>query len=203
MWTSSAPRLFPEKKLRKVIKTRRYWMFSWLTGSGVYKEDQLEDDKDRLQEFYRRRATLTLKSRTCNSSIPRRKSMVIKIHHLRRQRSTRSVRLLLRVPTVLPTNAVNSTFNSGPEPKSGPARGIWQAGQKLHRAFVMKVGDTFTPEGLSTNVVALQNFYGSHGYIDVAQGGHIRTKRIANTETGTMDLDYVVDEGQKILYRKD
>src|SRR5262249_26337028 len=26
---------YPQKKLRKVIKTRRRWMFSWLTGSGV------------------------------------------------------------------------------------------------------------------------------------------------------------------------
>jgi outer membrane protein insertion porin family len=38
--------------LRKVLKTRRRWMFSWLTGSGVLKEDEFEDDKDSLVEFY-------------------------------------------------------------------------------------------------------------------------------------------------------
>ena len=28
-------------------------MFSWLTGSDVFKEDQFEDDQDALTEFYR------------------------------------------------------------------------------------------------------------------------------------------------------
>jgi outer membrane protein insertion porin family len=44
---------FSQKKLRKVIKTRRHWMFSWLTGSGVLKDEQFEDDKDKLAAFYR------------------------------------------------------------------------------------------------------------------------------------------------------
>ena len=44
---------FTQKQLRKVLKkTRRHWMFSWLTGSGVLKEDDFEDDKDALVEFY-------------------------------------------------------------------------------------------------------------------------------------------------------
>ena len=44
---------FPQRKLRKQIKTRRNWMFSWLTGSGVLKDDQMADDKEKLAEFYR------------------------------------------------------------------------------------------------------------------------------------------------------
>ena len=39
---------FPQKKLRKVIKTRKHWMFSWLTGSGVFKDDQFDEDKEKL-----------------------------------------------------------------------------------------------------------------------------------------------------------
>ena len=39
---------FPQKELRKQIKTRAHWMFSWLTGSGVFKEDEFDDDKDAL-----------------------------------------------------------------------------------------------------------------------------------------------------------
>ena len=44
---------FPQKVLRKQIKTRQHWMFSWLTGSGVFKQDDFDDDKDALAEFYR------------------------------------------------------------------------------------------------------------------------------------------------------
>src|SRR5262249_47034800 len=44
---------FSQKALRKKLKTKRRWMCSWLTGSATLKEEQLEDDKDRLTEFYR------------------------------------------------------------------------------------------------------------------------------------------------------
>jgi outer membrane protein insertion porin family len=44
---------FKQKKLRKQVKTKRRWMFSWLTGSGVVKDEQLEDDKEKLADFYR------------------------------------------------------------------------------------------------------------------------------------------------------
>jgi outer membrane protein insertion porin family len=44
--------LFSQKKLRRVIKTRRWWMFSWLTGSGKLKDEQFQEDKLRLFEFY-------------------------------------------------------------------------------------------------------------------------------------------------------
>ncbi len=45
--------LFSQRKLRKQLKTKRHWWLSWITRSGVLKEDQLEDDQDRLAEFYR------------------------------------------------------------------------------------------------------------------------------------------------------
>ena len=44
---------FKPKKLRKVIKTRKRWMFSWITGSGVLKDEQFEEDKEKLADFYR------------------------------------------------------------------------------------------------------------------------------------------------------
>ncbi|HWD20912.1 MAG TPA: POTRA domain-containing protein, partial [Verrucomicrobiae bacterium] len=43
---------FTQRQLRKVLKTRRRWMFSWLTGTGVLKKDEFEDDKDTLVEHY-------------------------------------------------------------------------------------------------------------------------------------------------------
>src|SRR6185436_2440934 len=44
---------FSQKKLRKEVKTRRWWWMSWLTGSGKLKQDQLDEDRERLAEFYR------------------------------------------------------------------------------------------------------------------------------------------------------
>jgi outer membrane protein assembly factor BamA len=44
---------YSQSKVRKIIKTRGHWMFSWLTGSGKLKDEEFDDDKDRLADFYR------------------------------------------------------------------------------------------------------------------------------------------------------
>ena len=44
--------IFTQRQLRKVIKTRRHWWMSWLTGSGKFEEDQWDLDKDDLKKFY-------------------------------------------------------------------------------------------------------------------------------------------------------
>lgn len=41
------------RKLRGVMETKKWWMFSWLTGSGRFKDDQFEDDLDKLRDHYR------------------------------------------------------------------------------------------------------------------------------------------------------
>src|SRR6185503_19134810 len=41
------------RKLKGVIETKKWWMFSWLTGSGRFKDDQFEDDLDKLRDAYR------------------------------------------------------------------------------------------------------------------------------------------------------
>ena len=44
---------FTQKKLRGTLKTKRHWWLSWLTRSGILKEDQLDEDRERLGELYR------------------------------------------------------------------------------------------------------------------------------------------------------
>src|SRR5205807_6225886 len=34
---------FSQRRLRHIIKTRKHWMFSWLTGSGTLKDEQFQD----------------------------------------------------------------------------------------------------------------------------------------------------------------
>ena len=46
-------------------------------------------------------------------------------------------------------------------------------------------------------MTALEDFYGSKGYIDVQRGQTLRAIRIPNVDTGTMDLEFQIDEGQK------
>ena len=69
-------------------------------------------------------------------------------------------------------------------------------------ALPMDSGDTFTPDGLSKDTELVQDFYGSRGYIEIAQGHALRVNRVPNVETGTMDLEFVVEESQKSYVQK-
>lgn len=40
------------KKIRKVMKTKERWLFSFITGSGVYKKEEIRADIERIRELY-------------------------------------------------------------------------------------------------------------------------------------------------------
>ncbi len=43
---------FGKRKLRGVMTTRRKWMFSWISGAGILKQEELKTDVERLTSFY-------------------------------------------------------------------------------------------------------------------------------------------------------
>ncbi len=40
------------KKVKKAMKTKKRWLFSFITGSGIYKKEQLKEDIGRIKELY-------------------------------------------------------------------------------------------------------------------------------------------------------
>ena len=67
----------------------------------------------------------------------------------------------------------------------------------------MDAGDIFTPDGLDKDLQAVEDFYGGKGYINVEQGPTLQAVRIPNVDTGTMDLEFQIDEGQKYYVETD
>ena len=63
----------------------------------------------------------------------------------------------------------------------------------------MQVGDTFTPKGLDDNRKAVRDQYESKGYLTFFNEGNTRigSGLDANTEDGTMDLHFAVQEGDQ------
>jgi outer membrane protein insertion porin family len=193
---------FPQKRLRKVIKTRRHWMFSWITGSGVLKDEQFEEDKEKLADFYRNGSGkageggyLDFEIKNVEFLNPTPRSMVI--------------RFTIYEGTQYKVGAVkftgNKIFNIGDV--TNGLRAVH--GMKGERGKIgpsglpMDVGDVFTPKGLKQDTEDVEDFYGSKGYIDVAASTkNLNVVRIPNTETGTMDLDFQLDEGQKSYIEK-
>ena len=185
---------FSQKELRKQLKTKRRWMFSWLTGSGVFKEDDFDDDRDQLAEFYHGRGYLDFEIKDVKFDHPVTNKMVIRFYiYEGRQYKVGSV-----------TFTGNKLFN---------AEEIHRGLQSVHNfehskdklgphGLAMDGGDIFTPGGLDKDTQAIEDFYGSKGYIDVVRGPALRAAYIPNVETGTMDLEFQIKEGQKSSVEK-
>ncbi|HEX3626984.1 MAG TPA: outer membrane protein assembly factor [Verrucomicrobiae bacterium] len=189
---------FTQNKLRHQIKTRQHWMFSWLTGSDLYKADQFEDDKDALGDFYRNHGFLDFEIKDVQFQHPTPNRMVIQFH-VYEGRQYHVGAITLTGATLLPAAALSRNFNPGPEPKPKFGREYtkWNNFKKFNKDFKMKSGDVFTPDGLETNCTAVEDFYGAQGYIGVRRGMGLKVDQIPNVETGTMDLGFTVDEGRK------
>jgi outer membrane protein insertion porin family len=185
---------FTQKRLRKVIKTRKHWMFSWLTGSGVLKDEQFEDDRERLAEFYRDHGYIDFEIRDVKFLYPNPKRMVVqfsiyegKEYHVGAVKFTGNQVFT----TAQITNGVHALQVHKTKGKLGP------------NGLPMDVGDVFSPKGLAKDIEAVEDFYGSKGYIDVTTSSrNLVVSRIPNTETGTMDLEFKIDEGQKYKIEK-
>jgi outer membrane protein insertion porin family len=183
---------FTEKKLRKVIKTRKHWMFSWLTGSGHLKDEQFEEDREKLAEFYRDHGYIDFEIRNVEFLNPTPNTMVIRFTiYEGRQYKVGAVKFTGNkvLTTAAITNGIRSVYSH--RVKLGP------------NGLPMDVGDIFTPKGLTKDIEAMEDLYGSKGYIDVsASSRNLVVLRIPNTETGTMDLEFKIDEGQKYKVEK-
>jgi outer membrane protein insertion porin family len=185
---------FSQKELRKVIKLKRHWMWSWLTGNGVFKQDDFDDDHDLLGDFYRDHGYLDFEIKNVRFDNPTTNTLIIKYYlYEGRQYKVGSIKL-----------TGNKIFSADDIRAGMRYNHAYQQlkGTPGPNGFIMDVGSTYTPDGLKKDITALEDFYGSKGYIDVVQGPALRAIRIPNVDTGTMDLEFQIDEGQKTYVEK-
>ncbi len=165
---------FTQRKLRKQIKTRRLWMFSWLTGTGVLKDEQFEEDKEKLAEFYRDEGFIDFELTDT------------KIEPINNKRI--NLQLNITEGSQYKVGSVEIRGNTKFKTEQIMA-GIVSDGKRVQPRMIQ--GQVFTPKGLSADVDAIRDYYGSLGYIDT----WVKTTKHPNTERGTMDLVYeIMDE---------
>jgi outer membrane protein insertion porin family len=177
----------PQKQLRKVLKTRRHWMFSWLTGSGVLKEDDFDDDQDKLVEFYQNKGYIDFAIKDIQYEYPSPKWMIIRII-VSEGKPYKVGTLDIKGNHLYSTNDLIN-------------------GVKLDRK-VMKLkltpGTTFTPTDFNDDLDTIRDMYGAKGYIDQNEGGttEVTGNHVANPETGKIDVSYGIQEGEKCYIEK-
>ena len=160
---------FKSSRLKKEMKTRRRWMLSWLTGSGRFDEVAFQEDLDRLRMLYLEEGYLDVSIPESNVTLdfPQPNEILILIR-IDEGRQYRVGRIQFEGNTIFPTPALFSSLSLVP-------------------------GDVFSPEKLDEDIERLTNIYGSVGHLDVS----VRPERRANIESGAIDLNYNIREGEK------
>jgi outer membrane protein insertion porin family len=157
------------RRLRRVVETKKWWLFSWLTGSGRFKDELFEDDLDKLRDFYREQGFLDVEipqeQVMFNYPSPEKLQLVIRVNEGRRY----------RVGEVSFTG--NKLFESS----------------LLRRVVRQRSGVVFVPSLLDKDVERLDDFYGKDGYLDT----RVRLNRKPNVTTGNIDVEYVIQESEK------
>lgn len=173
---------FKLRKLRKTIKTRNRWAFSWLTGSGVYKEDQFLEDREKLRDLYYENGYLDFAIRDVRFDYPKPDKMILTLE-IFEGRQYRVGDLRIEGNEVFSTEEI--LFR---QTRSG-----------TQSRLSMRPGDVFTPQGFDDNNQAVADLYESAGYLSPQNQGDTRILPVqsANTAEGTMDLNYQIQEGQK------
>jgi outer membrane protein insertion porin family len=156
-------------KLKGEMDTKKWWMFSWLTGSGRFKDDQFDDDLDKLRDYFREQGFLDVE---------------IGADKVRFE-YPKPDRLLLTIE-----------ITEGRQYHVGE---VTFSGNKLYSATLLrrvarqKTGFVFTPSKLDKDEERLRDFYGKDGYIET----RVRLVRKPNIDTGNIDVEFQIEENER------
>jgi len=156
-------------KLRKAIETKKWTIFSWISGSGRFKDDQFQDDLDKIRDYYRELGYLDVEvpADKVEYQYPKSSKLVLKIRVIEgRQYKVGDIKIS--------GNTIITT-------------------EKLHAALRQTTGTIFAPSKIDKDVTALEDSYGKDGYIET----RVQLIRKPNIATGAIDIEYRIKESDK------
>ncbi len=157
------------RKLRGEIETKKWNMFSWLTGGGRLKDEEFDTDLGKLRDYYKEEGYLDVEIAEDKISFdyPKPDRLVITIR-----------------------------VNEGRRYKVGE---ITFSGNKLYPSRLLrylprqKQGDVFIPSKLDKDVETMEDFYGRDGYLET----RVKLVRKPNLQTGNIDVEFLINESEK------
>jgi outer membrane protein insertion porin family len=157
------------KRLLHQMETSKWQMFSWLTGGGRLKNDDFDDDLNKLRDFYKDQGYLDVEIAedkvTFDYPSPGKLNIIIRVNEGR----------LYHIGDITITG--NKLY---PE-------------NALRFALRQKTGMVFRPSKLDKDVEGLSDIYGRDGHLET----RVRLIRKPNLQTGNIDLEYKIEEGDK------
>ncbi|NBB79717.1 MAG: outer membrane protein assembly factor BamA [Verrucomicrobia bacterium] len=158
-----------DKKLRKVLETKKHGWLSWLRGTGKYDESQFKDDLDTLRNFYRDAGYLDFQVNEADVSIDFVKDDEIEI--------------------TIPVSEGRLYYLGEFTVENAT---IYTEGELLS-IVDLETGDPFSPKKVDDAATAIREYYTSNGYLDSG----VRAERVPNIETRQIDVVFRVRESEK------
>jgi len=158
------------RKLRKTVKTKKYNFFSWLSSTGRFSDVVLQEDLDRLRDFYKDEGYLdiNISDSDVTLSYPSARTIAITVNVVEgRQYQVGDVMI-----------SGNTLFQTA----------------DLMRSLNLRTGDIFSPTKLDEDRESLTDFYGLVGYLDT----FVRADRRPNISSGAIDINYGINEGERV-----
>ena len=185
---------FKQKELREQLKMRRRWAFSWLTGSGFFEQDDFDGDRDLLTQYFRNHGYLDFEIKDVKLERPTPNIMYVK-YYVDEGRQYKVGDIKFTGAKIFTDAEITAGLRAVHDSE--------HAKDKLGaHGLSMDTSDVFSPDGLNKDRDLIEDFYGSKGYIEVSQGTALHVNLVPNVDTGTMDLEFILDGGEKSHVQK-
>ena len=160
------------RRLRKEMETKKWSWLSWLLGTGRLKDDLFDEDLDKLRDFYKEEGFLDVQiaEDKITFDYPKSDKLVITI----------------RIDEGRQYRVGDITFTGN---KLFPE-------QLLSYIPRQRKGAIFKPSLLDKDSESLEDFYGRGGYLP--PDTRVRLVRKPNLQTGNIDVEYQITEGERI-----
>ncbi|MDP1581195.1 MAG: outer membrane protein assembly factor BamA [Candidatus Didemnitutus sp.] len=157
------------RKLRKEMETKKWHLFSWISGGGRFIDSDFDEDLEKLRDYYRELGYLDVEITEDKVNF----------------NYVSAGRLVITV-----------NINEGRQYHIGD---VMFSGNKIHPSRLLRLvvrqrkGMVFIPSKLDKDVENIEDFYGRDGYLDT----RARLIRKPNLETGNIDIEYQINESEK------
>jgi outer membrane protein insertion porin family len=161
------------KRLRSVVSTKSYfWLTSWATSRGIFKQEELDQDVERLRDFYLNEGYVQVQIGAPRiTPAPSGKGLTVTFPIEEHDRYT-----VARIG--MSGHALFST-------------------DELVEGLALHEGDIFRRNLLRQDMTRLTDRYGERGYAFV----DIRPQFVPRPETRSIDLTYEIREGRPVTVR--
>lgn len=157
--------LIDDDKLKKIIQQKEKRWYSFITGSGKYKEDVADSDVFALKSFYMNNGFLDIQVSEPQLDDTKPKKAVLVFNIVEGQR--------YRIGTISLSGMEEISEND------------------LRPSIRLRPGIIASYENINAGSEALRAYYGNRGYIRAG----VRPEFDAHAENGTVDIEYAITEG--------